>query len=211
MDAASDVLLVSLLDGRVMGLDAANGRILWQFDSGAPLVSVAQSSAGVNIFPGVDGGLYAFNGLDGTQARLAVGGGMPPWLVRTHMLQAANKPSAASSLPSLQLLYVCAPYTRACKKQPTYFSLLVQRLGITLPELVESSPSLADDGSLVLGSRMSTVYALDRATGALMRLVSGVAGTLDANTLEGESERWQCSVSCVERVLNCDACSTRPA
>ena len=64
---STPVLLVSLQDGRVVGLDAANGRILWQFDSGASY-----------IFPGVDGGLYAFNGLDGTQARPAVGGGMPP-------------------------------------------------------------------------------------------------------------------------------------
>ena len=76
-------------------------------------------------------------------------------------------------------------HTHACNKQPTGFSLLVQHLGIALPELVESPPSLADDGSLVLGSRMS---ALDKATGALVRLVSGVAGTLDASTLEGEPE-----------------------
>lgn len=61
-----DVLIVSLLDGRVVGVDSFTGSILWTFDSGAPLVSMRQSEYGdrMNVFPGVDGGLYAYHGLD---------------------------------------------------------------------------------------------------------------------------------------------------
>jgi hypothetical protein len=32
---------------------------------------------------------------------------------------------------------------------------------------------------MVLGTRVTTVFALDRATGQLVRVLSGVAGTLD--------------------------------
>jgi outer membrane protein assembly factor BamB len=63
---ASDVLIVSLLDGHVVALDQNTGRILWTFDSGAPLVSAKQSfssSQGLNVFPGTDGGLYAYHGI----------------------------------------------------------------------------------------------------------------------------------------------------
>lgn len=61
-----DVLIVSLLDGHVVALDQATGRTLWSFDSGAPLVSAKQSfasSQGLNVFPGTDGGLYAYHGI----------------------------------------------------------------------------------------------------------------------------------------------------
>lgn len=63
---SSDVLIVSLLDGHVVALDQNTGRILWTFDSGAPLVSAKQSfasSQGLNVFPGTDGGLYAYHGI----------------------------------------------------------------------------------------------------------------------------------------------------
>lgn len=66
---------MSLLDGRVVALDTNSGSILWTFDSGSPLVSVKQSEAaapGLNIFPGVDGGLYAYHGLDQSTAKLEV-------------------------------------------------------------------------------------------------------------------------------------------
>lgn len=61
-----DVLIVSLLDGHVVALDQHTGRVVWTFDSGAPLVSAKQSfssSQGLNVFPGTDGGLYAYHGL----------------------------------------------------------------------------------------------------------------------------------------------------
>lgn len=55
---------MTLLDGTVVAVDRTAGRVLWTFDSGAPLVSAKQSpaSSGFNVFPGADGGLYAYHG-----------------------------------------------------------------------------------------------------------------------------------------------------
>lgn len=72
----SDVLIVSLLDGHVVALDQGTGRVVWTFDSGAPLVSARQSltsSQGLNVFPGTDGGLYAYHGLTHLNPGLEVG------------------------------------------------------------------------------------------------------------------------------------------
>lgn len=72
-----DVLIVSLLDGHVVALDQHTGRIVWTFDSGAPLVSAKQSlasSQGLNVFPGTDGGLYAYHGLTHLNPGLEVRG-----------------------------------------------------------------------------------------------------------------------------------------
>ena len=58
-------LIVTLLDGSIVAVDRDRGRVLWTFDSGAPLVSARQSPAGrrgFNVFPGADGGLYAYHG-----------------------------------------------------------------------------------------------------------------------------------------------------
>ena len=57
---------MSLLDGHVVALEQHTGRVVWTFDSGAPLVSAKQSfssSQGLNVFPGTDGGLYTYHGL----------------------------------------------------------------------------------------------------------------------------------------------------
>jgi len=44
----------------------------------------------------------------------------------------------------------------------------VQKLPVTLPELVDSSPSITDDGSIVLGLRANNVFVLDLLTGACL-------------------------------------------
>ena len=72
-----NLLIVSLLDGRVVAVDPRSGNILWTFDSGSPLLSVQQSESsppGLHIFPGVDGGLSANHGVDSQTARLYVKG-----------------------------------------------------------------------------------------------------------------------------------------
>ena len=72
---SSDVLLISLLDGRIVAVDSQSGALLWTFDSGAPLVSVKQpQDSKMHIFPGVDGGLYAYHGLGDDGAKLEVRG-----------------------------------------------------------------------------------------------------------------------------------------
>ena len=53
---------MTLLDGHVVALNPASGQVLWTFDSGAPLVS-AKQTPGLNVFPGADGGLYAYHGM----------------------------------------------------------------------------------------------------------------------------------------------------
>lgn len=71
----SNVLLVTLLDGRIVGLDKQNGARLWTYDSGAPLVSVKQTEAdseAVTVFPGVDGSLYAYHNRPSGPQRLEV-------------------------------------------------------------------------------------------------------------------------------------------
>lgn len=58
-------LIVTLLDGHVVSVDRESGQVQWTFDSGAPLVSAKQSpqGSGFNVFPGADGGLYAYHGV----------------------------------------------------------------------------------------------------------------------------------------------------
>lgn len=67
-----------LLDGRVVALEADSGQVLWTFASGSPLLSSQQSGlaklARMAVFPGVDGGLYAYHGTEGANAKLEVGG-----------------------------------------------------------------------------------------------------------------------------------------
>ena len=55
-------LLVSLLDGSLVALDPQTGSQLWTFDTGVPLVSVAQQDgdAPFSVLPGADGVLYAY-------------------------------------------------------------------------------------------------------------------------------------------------------
>lgn len=57
---------------------------------------------------------------------------------------------------------------------------------MSLPDLVSASPSMADDGSVVLGSRLTTMFVLHRSTGRLMRLMTGLTGTLEDPSLDGK-------------------------
>lgn len=55
----------------------------------------------------------------------------------------------------------------------------VQKLPVTMPELVELSPSITVDNALVLGSKQTTVFVLDRRSGRLLKSFS----TQDSATL----------------------------
>lgn len=54
-----------------------------------------------------------------------------------------------------------------------------------MPELVEASPSMTDDGSVILGKRLTTVYLLDAATGGLVRVLSDVGASLGDRLMDG--------------------------
>jgi hypothetical protein len=56
---------------------------------------------------------------------------------------------------------------------------LSQRLPISLPELVDAAPSLTADGSLILGSRDSKVFALDRRSGRSVSTLSNLPESLE--------------------------------
>lgn len=65
-----------------------------------------------------------------------------------------------------------------------------QRLPISLPELVESAPSLTSDGSIILGKRDSKVFLLDRRTGRTLHTLSNAADALeDHSSSLGEQSR----------------------
>lgn len=61
-----DVLIVGTLDGNIHGVAPDTGTLLWTFQSGTPLLTsrkATDTGSQVNIFPGADGGLYAYHGL----------------------------------------------------------------------------------------------------------------------------------------------------
>ena len=72
---------------------------------------------------------------------------------------------------------------------PHQWGFAEQKLPVTVPELVESSPSLAADGSLVIGSRHTNVYLLDANTGLLDHMFLDVASL--SSSLDGLSGQQQ--------------------
>lgn len=164
------MLTVGLLDGRVVAVDASSGSVLWTFDSGAPMLSVQQSEgspAGTHIFPGVDGALYAYLGIHGKKAKLEV---------RAPCNVAAWDVGGATVI----VVQMCSLTRGYNMKEPVSDPNLLpsacsQRLPITLPDLVDASPSLTDDGSLIVGQRMSSVFVLDAVSGQPLRVLTGNA------------------------------------
>ena len=47
----------------------------------------------------------------------------------------------------------------------------MQRLPASVPELVEASPSVAEDGAVLTGTHQSSVYVVDGKTGNLLRVL----------------------------------------
>ncbi|GLI64471.1 hypothetical protein VaNZ11_007744 [Volvox africanus] len=122
------LLLVALLGGDVVAVRSESGEVLWEYNTGNPLVRVSQGEAmprGLHMLSGVDGGLYLYN---------------------STLLAETASDSAAAADP------------------------ILERLPISLPELVETSPSLTDDGSIITGERHTRVFALDRYTGDLLHV-----------------------------------------
>lgn len=54
----------------------------------------------------------------------------------------------------------------------------MQKLPYTVAEVVDNAPSLTKDGSLVFGSRHTTVFMVHAATGDLVRAFAQVGGAL---------------------------------
>ncbi|GIL56944.1 hypothetical protein Vafri_12226, partial [Volvox africanus] len=127
-DSLDSLLVVALLGGDVVAVRSESGEVLWQYNTGNPLVRVSQGEGmplGLHMFSGVDGGLYLYN---------------------NTLLTATASDGAVPDDPTLE------------------------RLPISLPELVDTSPSLTDDGFIITGERRSLVFALDRRTGDLLHV-----------------------------------------
>lgn len=56
----------------------------------------------------------------------------------------------------------------------------LQRLPITLPELVEAAPSVTADSSVIVGSRTASVFVLDKHSGRLVWAITPKQGSLEA-------------------------------
>ena len=177
----------------MVAVEPDSGAMLWSFDSGAPLLSVMQSEAsppGVHIFPGVDGGLYAYQGLDSDTAKLEVrcawGAASAAWggccmgSAWSLHVSATVSTLCTLSMPSPSL--TVPPVSSSLTAPTPLLHSTTQRLPITLPELVEASPSLTDDDSVIIGNRKSSVFMLDVTTG---RLVQALSGSLEDRAAEG--------------------------
>lgn len=61
------------------------------------------------------------------------------------------------------------------------YGCFVQRMSVTIPELVDNSPSVTADGSVIIGGQSAALYYLDLDTGKLMNSFSssneGMAST----------------------------------
>jgi hypothetical protein len=55
----------------------------------------------------------------------------------------------------------------------------LEKLPISLPELVDAAPSLTGDGSVVLGNRQTTLYVLERSSGRLLHVMSNAAAGME--------------------------------
>eukprot|EP00951_Prasinocladus_malaysianus_P039321 scaffold439663_cov31-Prasinocladus_malaysianus.AAC.1 len=64
----------------------------------------------------------------------------------------------------------------------------LQKLPVGVPELVEMSPSVAADDALLLGSKQTTVFVLDRRTGRLLKTFSSWDSSLLMDPEEDEQK-----------------------
>ena len=77
------------------------------------------------------------------------------------------------------------PQCVQCPDSATLSCLTLQRLPLSVPQLVSASPSATEDGGLVLGSRHSSVYVVDARTGTLLNILPADAATLVSGSHSG--------------------------
>ena len=171
-DASSVTVLVSLLDGSVEALDGASGTRQWAFATGPPLLA---SSARLPEGGGGRAGAIAdtadvIPGADGSLFSYRQGGGgVKPSTQQQHQHhQQQQQPLDSGEVVSV-----------------------LERLPLTVQQLVTSSPHLGADGSLLIGTQASQVFALDPDTGRLLASHGGSnVGGVGAGTA-GEDEAAQ--------------------
>ncbi len=129
-----------MLDGTVRAVDRSSGETLWTFSSGGPLVQAHRSGADGSGRGDTDG--VAIRGRTNPTVFPGIDGSLYAYAVD----EASADGSGSGALHGE-----------------------VSRLPVTARQLVEASPSVTRDGGVVMGTRRSVVFAVDRRTGELLR------------------------------------------
>ena len=200
-----DQLLVALADGRLVALDEDTGKTLWTFETGGPLVSSANppppSAATADpfnldivdddipnnnnnsplpdqpipsidtnipqpyppsqrdiIFPGTDGSLYIYRNTPPPQSK-------PTHDDDTNDTNTSSSNNNNNSLPAAS----------------------IEKLPVSIRDLVTMSPAPTGDGSVVLGSQKTTVFLLDGTTGKILKKLADFDGDVDGLKVDQHS------------------------
>ena len=117
-----EIMLVGLLDGSLHALDPTNGQQLWEFSTGAPLVTshtqdslVSATSDAPDFFPGVDGRLYHISEDDRSLEARCRPAPFAPWIA----CMAANGSAVKSQIRSRERVHPREPvYTPSSRPDP---------------------------------------------------------------------------------------------
>ena len=156
----SGLLLVGRIDGSVSAVEGETGNIRWTFDSGSPLVSTSQDvSSNVQVFPGIDGSIYVL-----------------------HDIGSSSSNDDHANMPKLEVRATALRVTSLS----SYTTSVVQLSRVTVADLVENSPSMAADGSVIVGSLSTTLYYIDSDSGELLKKFSDVeCSEMETTTFDG--------------------------
>ncbi len=151
--AKKRALLVATLDGSVSAVDARSGQFLWSFDTGSALVHASSSSSSSSSSSKQHG--EDDDGGDGSADERRSGSSVFPGLDGSLYVARRGRLSSAADIFS------------SGNKQTQEFS--ISRLPVTTKDLVEASPSVTNDGAVIVGTRKTTVFAVDAENGEIVR------------------------------------------
>ena len=142
------LLLVTTLDGRVSAIDSATGGILWSFGTGSSLVHASSSSSSSSSSNSLNE--YDDDDDDGEDDK--------------------NGKRKGKVFPGLDgSLYVARRRTGGIFERKNANEFSISKLPVTTKDLVEASPSITNDGAVIVGTRKTTVFAVDSRSGEILR------------------------------------------
>ncbi|CAL6369428.1 unnamed protein product [Bathycoccus prasinos] len=167
--SSKERLFVATLDGSVSAVDSKTGQFLWSFETGSALVHASSSSSSSSSAKAKASG-------EGGEEESGDGKGG----------DIEGSASSSSVFPGLDgSLYVARRGVRGSSSAADIFSggrkFSISRLPVTTRDLVEASPSVTNDGAVIVGTRKTTVFAVDAESGEIVR-------TFDPETDDFEDE-----------------------